>query len=96
MTGRGGQVIGRSCRGGCGSRGSGRVISHYTPISNKNKGLFIALGTNIFDYGQKEAAEQTRMTWEKIVHHFGAIYRHDISDKLQNKKSSPSPSLNTL
>ena len=26
-----------------------------------------------------------RTTWEKIFHHVGTIYRHNISDKLQNK-----------
>jgi hypothetical protein len=28
-----------------------------------------------------------RTTWEKIVHHVGKIYRHDISNELQNKKT---------
>ena len=27
-----------------------------------------------------------RPTWEKIVHHVGTIYGHDISNELQNKK----------
>ena len=33
------------------------------------------------------------MTWEKIVHHVVTIYRHDISNKLQNKTkfSIPKP-----
>jgi hypothetical protein len=28
-----------------------------------------------------------RTTWEKIVHHVGTIYGHDISNELQNKKT---------
>jgi hypothetical protein len=27
-----------------------------------------------------------RTTWEKIVHHAGTIYGHDISNELLNKK----------
>ena len=28
-----------------------------------------------------------RTTWEKIVHHAGTIYGHDISNELQNRKT---------
>ena len=28
-----------------------------------------------------------RTTWEKIVHHVGTIYGHDISNELQNRKT---------
>jgi hypothetical protein len=28
-----------------------------------------------------------RTTWEKIVHHIGTIYGHNISNELQNKKT---------
>jgi hypothetical protein len=41
----------------------------------------------VFDYGQKEAAEEMRTTWEKIVLHMGTIYGHDISNELLNKKA---------
>jgi hypothetical protein len=30
-----------------------------------------------------------RTTWEKIVHHVGTIYGHDVSNELQNKKTVP-------
>jgi hypothetical protein len=53
----------------------------------KHKGLCAALGIHVFDYGQKGAADQMRTTWEKIVHHVGTIYGHDISNELQNKKT---------
>jgi hypothetical protein len=32
-----------------------------------------------------------RTTWEKIVHHVGTIYGHDVSNELQNKKTVPVP-----
>jgi hypothetical protein len=39
------------------------------------------------------AADQMRTTWEKIEHHVGTIYGHDISNELLNKKyvSIPEP-----
>ena len=93
MSGRGGQGI---VRGGRRYRGCLRGSAHYTPTLNKNKGLCSALGNNVFDYGQKGAVDQMRTTWEKIFHHVGTIYGHSISNKMQNKKRSPSPSLKTL
>jgi hypothetical protein len=53
----------------------------------KHKGLCSALGNHAFDYGQKAATDQMRTTWEKIVHHVGTIYGHDISNKQLNKKT---------
>ena len=92
MSGRGGQGIGHSGRGGCvGSRyrGCSRGSFNYTNTLNKNKGLCSALGNNVFDYGQKGAAHQMRTTWENIVHHARTIYGHDIRNKL-NKKTKVS------
>jgi hypothetical protein len=43
------------------------------------------LGTNVFDYGQKSAADQMRTSWENIVHYVGTNYGQDINNKLQNK-----------
>jgi hypothetical protein len=40
---------------------------------------------HVFDYGIKGTADQMRNTWEKITHHVGTIYGHDISNELQNK-----------
>jgi hypothetical protein len=70
---------------GCGRvRGRG---SSYSGTVTKHKGLCSSLGIHVFDYGQKGAADQMRTTWEKIVHHVGTIYGHDISNELQNKKT---------
>jgi hypothetical protein len=43
----------------------------------------------VFNYGQKGAADQSRTTWEKIVHHVGTIHGHDISNELLNRKEIP-------
>jgi hypothetical protein len=44
-----------------------------------------ALGTNVFDYGQKAAADQMQTSWEKITECVGTARGQDISDELQNK-----------
>jgi hypothetical protein len=46
-----------------------------------------ALGTNVFDYGQKAAADQMRTLWEKITEYVGTTYGQDISNELQNKST---------
>jgi hypothetical protein len=92
LSGRGGRQ-GRGNRGGRdgnhGGRGRGqaRGSSYSASTAIKHKGLCAALGNHVFDYGQKGAADQMRTTWEKIVHHVGTIYGHDIGNKLQNKKT---------
>ena len=85
MSGIGGQGIGSGGRSERGSRGRNRGIGQYIPTLNKNEGLFSSLGNNIFDYGQKGAADQMRTTRENIVHHVGTIYKNDISKKPKNK-----------
>ena len=89
-----GHSAGRPVRGG-GGRGRGRGCgNHYSgnnTTTTKPKGLCSALTHHVFDYGQKGAADQMRMTWEKIVHHVGTIYGHDVSNELQNKKTVPVP-----
>ena len=91
MSGRGGRNGrgrggGRGTSNGRGGRGRGTSYSG-TGAAVKNKGLCAALSHHVFDYGQKGAADQMRTTWEKLVHHVGTIYRHDISNELQNKKT---------
>jgi hypothetical protein len=43
------------------------------------------LGTNVFDYGQKSAADLMRTSWEKFLQYVGTNYGQDISNELQNK-----------
>jgi hypothetical protein len=93
MSGRGG----RSARGGCGGHsrtyqgcGRRRWGNYYSGVRAevKHEGLCAALSNPVFDSGAKEAADQMRTTWEKIVHHVGAIYGQDISNKLQQNKKT--------
>ncbi len=90
MSGRGGrQGRGRGGRGTFSGRGGRGRGNHYSGAGAtvKHKGLCSALTNHVFDYGQKGAADQMRTTWEKLVHHVGTIYGHDISNELQNKKT---------
>ena len=84
MSGRGrGRGRGKGGRG----KGKGRGSSHVPATSAKAKGLCAALGNHVFEYGQKESADQVRTTWDKVVQYSGTIYGHDISNELQNKKT---------
>ena len=85
-----GRVERSSHRGGQGNvncRGRGRGRGHnYSGTSSTTKGGFCnALGTSVFNYDQKSAADQTRSSWEKLVQYVGMNYGKDISNKLQNK-----------
>jgi hypothetical protein len=46
------------------------------------------LGTNLYDYGQKSAADQMRTSGEKLVQYVGTNYGQDINNELQNKTTS--------
>ena len=86
MSGRGarGYSGGRS-NSGRGGRGRGRGQSYTGAGTAAKKGLCTTLGTNVFDYGQKNVADQMRTTWEKLVQHVGTSYGQDISNELMNK-----------
>jgi hypothetical protein len=89
MSGRGGRNKGR---GGCdrgsanrGGRGRGRG-QNYTGSANAAKRyMCINLGTNMFDYVQKSAADQMSTSWEKLVQYVGTNYGQNINNELQNK-----------
>jgi hypothetical protein len=92
MSGRGGgRNNGRGGRGhgGRGGRGRGRGRGqNYTGSANTTrKGLCASLSTNVFDYGQKSAADLMRTSWEKLVQYVGTNYGQDISNELKNKIS---------
>jgi len=88
MSGRGGR---NSSRGGCSSnggrnrRGRGRGQNYTGAATASKSGLCTTLGINVFDYGQKSAADQIRTSWEKLVQYVGTNYGQDISNELQNK-----------
>jgi hypothetical protein len=89
MIGRGGINTSRSGRG-CGSasrggRGRGRGQNYTGSANSAKRGLCTNLGTNVFDYGQKSAADQIRTLWEKLVQYVGTNYGQDINNELQNK-----------
>jgi hypothetical protein len=51
----------------------------------ERKDLCTNLGTNVFDYGQKSAADQMQTSWENLVQYAGTNYGQDIINELQNK-----------
>jgi hypothetical protein len=86
MSGRGGRNNGRAGRSGNG-RGRGRGQNYTGTTTSTKKGLCDALGANVFDYGQKAAADQMRTTWEKIITYVRTTYAQDICSELQNKST---------
>jgi ribosomal protein L15 len=80
--GRGGRGRGSANRGG---RGQGQGQNYTGSANAAKRGICTNLGTNVFDYGQKSAADQIRTSWEKIVQYVGTNYQQDINNELQNK-----------
>jgi hypothetical protein len=75
---RGGCDRGSATHGGC-SRGQGK---NYIGSPNAAKrGMCTNLDTNVFDYGQKSAADQMRTSWEKLVQYVGTNYGQDINNE---------------
>jgi hypothetical protein len=81
----GGRGRGGRGRGGRGGRSRGRGQNYTGSANAARKGICTNLGTNVFDYGQKVAADQMRTSWEKLVQYAGTNYGPDISKELQNK-----------
>ena len=80
--------------GGFGYTGYGRVfgnvIGHNYSVANSasKKGLCSDLGNNIFNYGQKAAANYMRTSWEKFVKYVSTKYGQDIRNELKKKIKS--------
>ena len=86
MSGRGGRSSGRGGRGNRNhKRGQPRGNSYAAASNSSKKGQCAALNSNVFDYGQKNSADQMRTSWEKLVQYVGTNYGQDISNELQNK-----------
>jgi hypothetical protein len=86
MSGRGGgRNNGRGGRGHGGRGGRGRGQNYTGSANTTNKGMCANLGTNVFDYGQKSAADLMRTSWKKLVQYVGTNYGQDISNELHNK-----------
>jgi predicted small metal-binding protein len=86
MSGGGGR-FGCDGRGHAGGQGKGRGHGqNYAGTSTANKkGLCEALGSNVFDCGQKAAADQMQTSLEKVIEHVGTTHGQDIANELQNK-----------
>jgi hypothetical protein len=80
--GRGGRGCGSANRGG---RGRGRGQNYTGSTNAAKRGLCTNLGTHVFDYGQKSAADKICTSWEKLVQYVGTNYGQDINNELQNK-----------
>ena len=87
MSGRGGRNFSRGGRGNGGrGHGRGRDQKYTGNTTTTKKGLCKALGGNVFDCGQKAAADQMQKSWDKIsTEYAGSLYGQDISNELQNK-----------
>jgi hypothetical protein len=89
MRGRGEKNNGRGGRGRGGANrcGSGQGQGqNYTGSTNASKrGMCTNIGTNLFDYDQKSAADQMRTSWGKLVQYVGTNYGQDINKELHNK-----------
>ena len=85
MSGRVGRNYNLGGRGNSRGRGKGRGQNYTGNTSTTKKGMNEALGTNVFDYGQKAAADQMRTSWEKVTEYVGTTYGQYISNELQNK-----------
>jgi hypothetical protein len=89
MSGRGGIHNGCSGRGRGSANRDGRDRGrgqNYTGSANAAKiGMCTNLGTNLFDYDQKSAADQMRTSWEKLVQYVGTNYVQDINNEFQIK-----------
>jgi len=85
MSGRGGRSRSGRGNGGRSGRGRGRGQSYSGQSNASKKGLCSALGSNVFDYGSKGAADQINTSLEKLVQYIGTTYGQDISNELQNK-----------
>jgi len=84
MSGRSGRGRGGG-RGykGRGSKNRGHGANYGNSGSTTKKGLCATLGSHVFDYGHKAAADQMRTTWEKVVQMVGTDYGQDICNELQ-------------
>jgi hypothetical protein len=86
MSGRGGRghgrCGGRADRGPGGSRGNAYTSGR---VKTTKVGLCKDLEGNVFDFGTTSAADQMRISQEKIAQYIGAKYGEDIAKELQNK-----------
>jgi len=61
------------------------------PKATAKTGTNRSLGSHVFDYGPKNAADQMATTWEQIIIHDGTSLGEDIGNELRNEKSTTIP-----
>ena len=76
----------RGGRGAAGRGGRGRGNTYAPANGATKKGMCAALEHHIFDYGQKDSADQMRTTWDKIVSFAGTTYAVEIKNELLYKE----------
>jgi hypothetical protein len=72
-----GMKNGRIGCGHGGRHGRGRGQNYTGSANTTKKGMCVNLGTNVFDYGQKSAADLMRTSWENLVQHVDTNYGQD-------------------
>ena len=78
IQGQDGQGRGRGIYGG-------RRSATISTVTSRKKGLFYALGDNIFTYNEKRESDQPAITFRNIFKHIETVYRQEISNEIQNQ-----------
>jgi Zinc knuckle len=84
--GNGGSQSGRG-RGNSRSSNNSSSSRPKKETPSEEKGKVAALGTNVFDYGNKKCADLLRTTLEAIVTYVGTQYGNDIKMEIVNRKT---------
>jgi hypothetical protein len=80
---RGGRTSSRGGNRGPGrGRGDNRTAGYKSTAVPKILGMTKELGPHVFDHGDKGAADQVKITWEKLTNHVSTLYGTDIGTKL--------------
>jgi hypothetical protein len=85
-SGRGGASRNGGRSRGRGSGRTGRGNDYSGSASSNKKGLCSALGSHVFDYGQRGSADQTKTSYEALTRHAGTVFGPDIGNELQNRQ----------
>ena len=84
MNRRGGRFFRGRGEKGRGRDGRDRVGSKSI-LTSRKKGLYAALGDNIFTYNKKGAADQLAIIFRQFVKHIGTVYGQENSNEINNR-----------
>ena len=83
MSGRSNRGGRTSARGNGRGRGRGdRAGGRSSSTAPKKQGMCATLGSHVFDHGDRGAADQVKITWEKLTTHVATLYGTDIGTEL--------------